>query len=301
VEDRRALLVVAATLGVVTVTLATASGLGRSLGAETALHAGVLGLALLVAGTGHRIRNRASRTLVSAATVIGSMFFLYSSLGRVAFIAIPWDGDAWARAADRALFGFGAEPVARVAEALAGARWAVEPLALFYGAFIPYLYLSIFLGLVGRPEQTRRIFVLAFALLYGASFMGYLFVPARGPVVAMTDVLPGPLAGGFFHSLVVRAIDLAGGPHGAFPSLHVGASSMAAIVDFRHGDRLRALIYAPLVVLIGVATVALRYHYVVDVLAGLTLAWAAVLLAERYAGAGVPESSVRTAETRIPA
>jgi len=125
--------------------------------------------------------------------------------------------------------------------------------------------------------------VLAFALLYGASFMGYLFVPARGPVAAMVDVLPSPLTGGFFHSLVVRAIDLAGGPHGAFPSLHVGASTMAALVDFRHGDRLRGLIYAPLVALIGVATVALRYHYVVDVLAGLALAWAAVLLAERHA------------------
>ena len=123
---------------------------------------------------------------------------------------------------------------------------------------------------------------MAFALLYGASFMGYLFVPARGPVVSMAGVFAGPLEGGAFHALILRSIELAGGPHGAFPSLHVGASCLAAIVDFRHGDRLRALIYVPLVLSICVATVALRYHYVVDIVAGAGLAYAAVSLAERW-------------------
>jgi len=81
--------------------------------------------------------------------------------------------------------------------------------------------------------------------------------------------------------VVRRSIDLAGGPHGAFPSLHIGASSLAAIVDLRHGDKLRGLIYVPFILLIAVATVALRYHYVVDLLAGACLAWAAVAVAER--------------------
>ena len=86
--------------------------------------------------------------------------------------------------------------------------------------------------------------------------MRYLFVPARGPVVAMTDVISEPLQGGFFLAVVMQAVEAVGGPHGAFPSLHVGVSCLITLFDLRHGNPLRGLIYVPLVVLICVATVA---------------------------------------------
>ncbi len=267
-------------LGIVTVTLMVSWVSGRPVGGSFVSHATVLALVLALRRGSIYVPRPEARALLVAVTAIGTMFFLYMSLGHVAFTAIPWDGDPWVRAWDRILF-FGIEPVVVVGEALSARPWILEALAFFYGSFIPYLYLSIFLGLVGRPPQVRSTFVLAFVLLYGASFMGYLFVPARGPVVFMTDVLPQPLEGGFFHELVLTAIDAAGGPHGAFPSLHVGASLLAALVDLRHGDPLRGLIYLPLVVLICIATVALRYHYVVDVLAGACLAYGALRLAER--------------------
>lgn len=265
---------------VVTATLAVAWGAGRPLGSAVLVHGGVLALLLGLTLRGRRIRGAEARALAAALAVVGSMFFLYTALGRVAFVAIPWRGDGWLRAADRIL-GLGAQPAAWAAERLADHGWATEPLAFFYAAFIPYLYLTIFLSLIGRPERTRSVFLLAFALLYGASFMGYLFVPARGPVLSMQDVLTTPLEGGVFHGMVVRSIELAGGPHGAFPSLHIGASSLAVLVDWRHGDRLRGLIYVPAVLLIAVATVALRYHYVVDLLAGACLAAGALRLSER--------------------
>lgn len=269
----------AGVLALVTMALTISWTLGQPVGGGAALHATVLAAVLGVRAGLPRLRGAEVRSLVGATTAITAMFFLYMSLGHVAFTAIPWDGDAWVRAADRLIF-LGTEPVVRVADLLADRPWTIEPLAFFYGAFIPYLYVSIFLGLVGRPPDVRSTFVLAFVLLYGASFMGYLFVPARGPVVSMTDVLPTPLSGGFFHGIVVSAIDASGGPHGAFPSLHVGASFLAALVDLRHGDPLRGLIYLPLVALICFATVALRYHYVVDVFVGLGLAYGALRIAE---------------------
>lgn len=277
--EARALGWAAGIVGLVTVVLTISWTLGRPVGGGVALHAMVLTVVLGIRVGLPRLRSPETRSLVGGTAVVFAMFFLYMSLGHVAFTAIPWDGDEWVRAADRALF-LGTEPVAHVAAWLALRPWAVEPLAFFYGAFIPYIHLSIFLGLVARPTEVRSTFVLAFVLLYGASFMGYLFVPARGPIVSMTDVLTTPLGGGFFHGMVVSAIDASGGPHGAFPSLHVGASFLSALVDLRHGDALRGLIYLPLVVLICVATVALRYHYAVDVLAGLGLAFGALRIAE---------------------
>lgn len=266
-------------LGIVTVTMLVSWVAGRPTGVEFWMHAAALGVVVAVGWGSGRIRSAEARALLVASTAIGAMFFLYMSLGHAAFAAIPWDGDPWVREWDRLLF-FGVEPVVVASDLLAAHPWALEPLALFYVAFIPYVYVSLFLGLVGRPARVRSTFALAFVILYGMSFMGYLFVPARGPVVEMTDVLLTPLEGGFFHGLVLDAIVAAGGPHGAFPSLHVGASLLVALTDLRHGDPLRGLIYLPLVAMICLATVALRYHYVVDVFAGVLLAWTALRMAE---------------------
>ena len=261
-----------AILSVVTLTLAPATWSGAPLTQSLALHAGLLaGYALL-----SRVLHDRPATLLRGVLVIGVMFTLYTTLGHVAFIAVPWDADPWLEAADRALF-LGLSPSLLLAP-LGATRWA-EILSVFYAAFIPYLYLSIFLGLVGRPERERNEFVIGFATLYALSFLGYLFLPARGPIVELAGQFPTPVQGGAFHRLVLRSVEAAGGPHGAFPSLHVGASFYAALFDLRQGNTLRALIYAPLLVLIVLATLVLRYHYLVDLVAGVALA----LLANRVA------------------
>ena len=261
-------------LSVVTATLALATARGAPLRDALLLHAGLLlGYALLAAALRHR-----SATVLRGIAVIAVMFTLYTTLGHVAFQAVPWLADPWLERADRALFG-GRSPALMLAP-LGATRWA-EFLSVFYAAFIPYLYLSIFLGLIGRPERERDEFVIGFATLYALSFLGYLFLPARGPIVELAGQFPNPVRGGAFHALVLRSVEAAGGPHGAFPSLHVGASFYAALFDLRQGNTLRALIYAPLLVLIVFATLVLRYHYVVDLLAGVTLALLAVWAASR--------------------
>jgi membrane-associated phospholipid phosphatase len=107
-------------------------------------------------------------------------------------------------------------------------------------------------------------------MLYALAFLGYLFVPARGPVVFLAEQLE-PLAGGFFYGQVLNAVEASGGPHGAMPSLHLGISLVVCGFDLKV-NRLRGLIYIPLVLGILFATVLLRYHWVVDLLVGAILA-----------------------------
>ena len=216
--------------------------------------------------------------MVRGIGVIGVMFTLYTTLGHVAFAAIPWLADPWLAAADRALL-LGRSPSLAV-EPIGATRWAVL-LSFAYAMFIPYLYLSIILSLVGRPPAERDEFVTGFAILYALSFLGYLFLPARGPVVWMAGDFTLPIHGGAFHRIILKSVEQVGGPHGAFPSLHVGASLYATLFDLRHRNPLRALIYFPLVALIALATLVLRYHYAVDLLAAGTLAWAASEAARR--------------------
>jgi hypothetical protein len=267
-----------AILTVVTATLSLALARGAALLDLTLLHAALLvGLGALAWLLAPRRLGRWT-PLLRALAVIAVMLTLYTTLGHSAFVAIPWLADPTLDALDRTLF-LGRSP-ALMWSSDPGPR-TVEFLSFFYAAYIPYLYISILLGLVARPPAERDEFVTAFAVLYALSFLGYLFLPARGPIVALAAQLPHALQGGTFHGLVVRTIDGMGGPHGAFPSLHVGATFLVVWFDLTHRNVLRGLIYIPLLILIITATIVLRYHWVVDLIAGALLA----LLAHRLAPA----------------
>jgi membrane-associated phospholipid phosphatase len=256
-------------LAVITAALLLAFLRGVDVLQPTVVHAALLlGFAALSWFLAGRPESRWA-SQVRGVAVIATMFTLYGTLGHVAFEAIPWLADPALDRADRALF-LGRSP--SLLYAGDPAARTVEFLSFYYAAYIPYLYMSIFLGLVARPPAERDEFVTAFAVLYALGFLGYLFLPARGPVVELANEFPAALQGGFFHAIILQSIERVGGPHGAFPSLHVGASFLVVWFDLRHRNLLRGLIYVPMVILIAAATIVLRYHWVVDLFAGAALA-----------------------------
>lgn len=217
------------------------------------------------------------RDLVQAGATIAVMMSLYLLLGQLAFAVIPWDGDRLVAGIDQWL-GAGSSPVVFLGRLLASG--SVEFWAVVYAFFIPYLYLSIFLCLLGRPDEERPLFISALAMTYAVSFVGYLLIPSRGPIVFLQHDFSSPLEGGYFLQLVVDSVARSGGDHGAFPSLHVGAAWFLCLFDLRRGQ-LRGMLYVPLVLGIAGATLVLRYHYLTDLIAGFLIATAAVLAAER--------------------
>lgn len=210
-----------------------------------------------------------------AIATIAVLLFLYSSLAAPVFAIIPWRADALFATADRALFG-GHSP-ALWASAHIG-RSGLEFWSLIYGFFVPFLYVSIFLGCVGRRAPEREEFLTGFSVTYAIAYLGYLFLPSTGPIEFFPSVAPPP--GGPLHRMILSSVSATGGNHGAFPSLHVGASAYLCLFDWSH-NLLRGMTYAPVVVLIGFSTLFLQYHYVVDLLAGLAIA----IFANRLASA----------------
>src|SRR5581483_553186 len=79
---------------------------------------------------------------------------------------------------------------------------------------------------------------------------------------------------------VLRGMEASGGLQGVFHSLHVGCSVYLCLFDLQT-NRLRGLTYLPLVLLIYAATVVLRYHYVVDLIAGTLIPVAGIPLGRR--------------------
>jgi membrane-associated phospholipid phosphatase len=222
--------------------------------------------------------------MLRAIMTIGVVFALYSSLGRLGLAAMPYRFDAALSRVDTWLFGF--DPSLEIQPLQTPS--AVAFFSFAYAAFIPYIYLSLGLGCLGRPPLERDQFLTGWVFTYAISYLGYLFLPAQGPVVFQAGQFTTALDGGVLHELVVNGIDSLGGPKGAFPSLHVGASVYLCLFDLRT-NRLRGLTYLPIVILIYVATVFLRYHYVVDLIAGTVIAICCVPLGmhvfSRWAGA----------------
>lgn len=210
--------------------------------------------------------------------VAGVMFTLYTTIN---FPGCTWR-DAGLERIDRAMFG-GESPALWMEGHLTFD--ALEFFSFIYGFFIPYIYLSILLGCLGRPAGEREEFLTGFSVTYAVAFLGYLLVPAHGPIEYLAGEFAGPLHGGFFHGLVIQGVAASGGNHGAFPSLHVGASAYACLFDLRYHP-LRGLTYLPIVFLIAIATIVCRYHYVIDLVAGAALAAFAIGVAPRWSAWG---------------
>lgn len=275
-SDRIAL----AILGVSAATYTAALSGGRPILELWAIYAGLFAaygaLVAILARSG-------SRPWVPAARAVGTLgviFALYLSLSTV-FRAIPWNADPFLARLDARLF-FGLSP-ALLADSVA--TYAVREFFSFaYVGFLPFLYTLIFLGLVRRSSDERDDFLTGFALTYALSYLGYLFLPAHGPIAQHAAEFAPGVEKGFFQRLATSAVDLGGGPHGAFPSLHVGTTAFFCLFDWKR-DRRRGLLCAPFVVLFAVATVFVKYHYAVDLAAGVAIAVFASVAGPRWAAA----------------
>jgi membrane-associated phospholipid phosphatase len=152
-----------------------------------------------------------------------------------------------------------------------------EALSLCYGLFIPYFATSL-IWYFFRELPVARGFFVGLLGLYWVGFLGYLLVPARGPYLAFPDLFTVPLAGGVLTRANATLVALGSNHVDVFPSMHCAASAFILAFDRRHSRRRFWLFLVPVVGL-WLSTVYLRFHYLVDLLAGFALAalaWRAV-------------------------
>jgi membrane-associated phospholipid phosphatase len=200
-----------------------------------------------------------------------------------------WLADDLLITIDRALFGgnplewFGAFARPWLTEIAQIAYTSFYPLVVAVGA---ELYLR-------RSEADFQRFNFACACVFLGSYVGYLLVPAVGPRFTLYDFssierdLPGLLAtaplrefvnaGGLVPVGVSKPVALGLAHRDVFPSGH----TMMTLVSVWWSWRMRLAVRWPITVagaLLVFATMYLRYHYVVDVMAGAVLAAVAIWL-----------------------
>jgi len=154
-----------------------------------------------------------------------------------------------------------------------------ELLQVIYTFFVPAVLLVAFL--IWRKQRFSEFQYYAFLIALGflASYLGYLVVPARGPRFLLRHLQHIPLQGLWFFQNMQSALDrLESAHYDCFPSGHTELTILAWWGSRMVSNRLFWVYFAytPLIIF---ATVYLRYHYSVDVLAGVVLAAALILSA----------------------
>ncbi len=197
-------------------------------------------------------------------------------------------------------FLFGCQPSVEFSERFPSI-WFSEPFNMGYFSYYPMIAVVVvyyFLFCFERIENVSFILATSFFVYY----LIYILVPVAGPqfyfpAIGMDNVvaqhfpaigdyfnhndilLPGPdFDHGFFFNLVEASQEVGERPTAAFPSSHVGISTIVMILAYRANKKLCACL-SPFYILLCCATVYIQAHYLIDVVAGWISAGCIYLLA----------------------
>jgi membrane-associated phospholipid phosphatase len=174
---------------------------------------------------------------------------------------------------------FGLEPTLAV-EPYSTAR-VVEWFSFFYYSYFHFTASFVFVMIACcRDDRRLAIFATGLLLVVTIGHFGYTLVPGYGPYAYLAHEFQAPLEGGPFYGLVLDTVGKAGPLRDIFPSLHTAMPAYCTLFAWRHYPRVAAIstLFSVNIIL---ATIVLRWHYAIDVVAGLILAVSAFMLAPR--------------------
>jgi len=185
---------------------------------------------------------------------------------------------------------FGCQPALLFSKAL---PWPVvsELMDMGYASYYPMIALVVIFYFFFRYAEFERA---AFVVLtsFFIYYVVFILVPVTGPTfyynaVGVKDIaqgvfpnlhdyfthyqdcLPSPgYTDGIFYQLVEQAKAAGERPTAAFPSSHVGVSTVLMLLAWHTGNRRLLYILLPFYILLCLATVYIQAHYAIDALAG---------------------------------
>lgn len=216
------------------------------------------------------------------------LMMYYSLWGDATHLWVTIDRDAELIAWDQKLFGFQASVALQRFVSPPLTAW-MEIAYAFHIINIPVVACFVY---VRRSRLRFREMMCGILVVTFLGLIGYLLVPAIGPLYTLKDQYTVPLSQplGVFHRQI-EFLDYARIQRDVFPSMHVAISFVVWLYAYRNARRL-FWVLSPFIFSLWVSTVYLRYHYLVDVLAALILAplsfWLANWLFKRFGEVQVP-------------
>jgi membrane-associated phospholipid phosphatase len=154
-------------------------------------------------------------------------------------------------------------------------------------AYSSYYFLPVTLGIVLKAKGDDKAFdrsLFLIMLCFYLSYIGYILMPAIGPRFTMNHLQHRDLEGLFIAAPIQEFLNrLEGVKRDAFPSGHTAIALTVVYLAWRFEKKLFA-VFLPVTLTLIVSTVYCRYHYVVDVIGGMTLTLITIVLGEKYYG-----------------
>lgn len=173
--------------------------------------------------------------------------------------------------------------------------WFSEPFNMGYFCYYPMMLVVVLYYFFYRFRLFEKICFVLVASFF-MYYLVYILIPVAGPqfyfpAIGMDKVnacifpaigdyfnsndylIPGPgFDQGFFYNLVEASQEVGERPTAAFPSSHVGISTIVMLMAWRANRKLAGVL-APFYVLLCCATVYIQAHYLIDALAGFVSAF----------------------------
>jgi len=205
------------------------------------------------------------------------VFYCYKEMSILIPALRTTNADAWLAELDLAIWG--ANPTVWLERLRSPAL--VETLVIIYSGFVPCILIVAFILWKKRQFDDFRYYAFLIALGFLTSYVGYLLVPARGPRFLLRRLQTYELQGlWLFHWLTATLDRIESAHYDCFPSGHTEMTILACWGSRAISLNLFRIMF---VYTLGVvfATVYLRYHYTVDVLAGAIVAGGLIAIAPR--------------------
>jgi len=203
------------------------------------------------------------------------LLMYYSLWGDATLLMVTTDRDQALIALDQRLFGFQASLVLQRIIS----PWMTAWMTFAYFFHIINIPLVACFLYIRRDHARFREMMSGLMVVSFFGLLGYLLVPAIGPMYTLRSQYSVPLHQAMW--VLNRDMDFmnfARIRRDVFPSLHVAISFVVWLYAYRNSKKL-FWILSPLLLSLWLSTLYLRYHYLIDVVAGLILAPLSFLLA----------------------
>jgi hypothetical protein len=160
-----------------------------------------------------------------------------------------------------------------------------EWFAFFYFGYFLLLAAHV-LSMMLAAKSTFRLahFALGIFMVFCTGHLIYTLVPGYGPYHYLAGHFVHELTGGPFWHAVQATVSTGGAQKDIFPSLHTACPTYFALFSYRHRKALPYkytwIAVAFCAAQIIVATMFLRWHYLIDIFAGITVAIFACTVSE---------------------
>lgn len=203
------------------------------------------------------------------------MLFFYKEIGLLIHQYFDWTLDEWLLGVDNEMGRIGSS-IWNFQQFYPPGRLLNEFFSIGYSFYFILLPLSALVLYFRAPLGRFRTFMFSLCFTYYLHYLLFIFLPAASPRFYMPG-LRGSLQGYWVSDWLQSAVEKNAFPGGSFPSSHIAAAVICSAAFPYLGKMRIPALFLTLAMFAG--TIYGRYHYFVDVVAGLGVGLSCYFLA----------------------